>query len=252
MSFWCQKIMIELAPPRPEGISQEFYDACVSVKAKRPRTVINHILMHGSITTEELNETYGYDHPPRAIRDVRENGIPLETFKVESGKTGRKIAAYRFDTSQVIAGRIGGRKAFPRQFKDELIAYYGSCSILTGEKLEPRYLQIDHRIPYEIAGNEADETVDNYMLLDASAQRAKSWSCERCENFTTRKDIAICTDCFWAYPESYNHIAMIGERRIYISWFDKEVDDFERIKKEADRSQLSVQDFIKHCLGKIV
>ncbi|GJA39665.1 helix-turn-helix domain-containing protein [Aeromonas caviae] len=244
--------MIELTPPRPEGISQEFYDACVSVKSKRPRTVINHILMHGSITTEELNETYGYDHPPRAIRDVRENGIPLETFKVESGKTGRKIAAYRFDTSQVIAGRIGGRKAFPKQFKDELIAYYGSCSMLTGEKLEPRYLQIDHRIPYEIAGNEADETVDNYMLLDASAQRAKSWSCERCENFTTRKDIAICTDCFWAYPESYNHIAMIGERRIYISWLDKEVDDFERIKKEAGRSQLSVQDFIKHCLGKIV
>ena len=39
-----------------------------------------YILKHGHITTEELEETYGYDHPPRAARDVREQGIPLETF----------------------------------------------------------------------------------------------------------------------------------------------------------------------------
>ncbi len=251
-SFWCQKKMTDVIPPRPGNISQEFYDACISIKAKRARTVINHILQYGFITTEELNDIYGYDHPPRAIRDVRENGIPLETFKVDSGKTGRKIAAYRFDTSQVIAGRIGGRKAFPKHFKEALVEYYGSCSMLTGEKLEPRYLQIDHRIPYEIAGNDAEETVDNYMLLDASAQRAKSWSCERCENFTTKKDVAICADCFWAFPESYSHIAMVGERRVYISWFDKEVDDFQRIKEEADRSQLSIQDFIKQSLGRII
>ena len=49
--------------------------------AKRPRTVIGHILQHGFITSEELHSIYGYDHPPRAARDVREYGIPLETFE---------------------------------------------------------------------------------------------------------------------------------------------------------------------------
>ena len=73
----------------------DFLKKLKSVTAKRPRTVIQHILKHGSITTEELSELYGYDHAPRAARDVRELGIPLVTFRVE-GKSGRKIASYRF------------------------------------------------------------------------------------------------------------------------------------------------------------
>ena len=73
--------------------------------------VIDHILKHGSVTTEQLSELYGYDHAPRAARDVRELGIPLETFRVE-GKSGRRIAAYRFgDPSEVRGGKLGGRKA---------------------------------------------------------------------------------------------------------------------------------------------
>lgn len=52
----------------------EFLELLESVKAKRPRTVIQHILQHDQITTEELKNTYGYNHPPRAIRDVREQG----------------------------------------------------------------------------------------------------------------------------------------------------------------------------------
>ena len=53
---------------------KEFLDLLESVTAKRPRTVIQHILEHGFITSEELKDTYGYNHPPRAVRDVREYG----------------------------------------------------------------------------------------------------------------------------------------------------------------------------------
>ena len=74
---------------------KEFLELCASVTGKRPKTVIDHILKHGHITTEELKNKYGYDHPPRAARDVRELGIQLETFRVEAAN-GRKIAAYRF------------------------------------------------------------------------------------------------------------------------------------------------------------
>lgn len=48
-----------------------------SIRNKRTRIVIEHILEHGHITTEELERDYGYNHPPRAARDVREAGIPL-------------------------------------------------------------------------------------------------------------------------------------------------------------------------------
>jgi len=54
-----------------------------AVSAKRPRTVIQHLLKHGSITTVELTKLYGYEHPPRAIRDVRELGIPVVRYSVK-------------------------------------------------------------------------------------------------------------------------------------------------------------------------
>ena len=46
-------------------LPDDFVERCKSVTAKRPRTVIDHILQYGYITTEELKEKYGYNHPPR-------------------------------------------------------------------------------------------------------------------------------------------------------------------------------------------
>ncbi len=76
-------------------LPKDFLDRLKAVTSKRPKTVIDHILKHGFITTEELESKYGYNHPPRAARDVREEGIPLETFRVKNAE-GRTIAAYRF------------------------------------------------------------------------------------------------------------------------------------------------------------
>lgn len=47
----------------PQKYPKEFLELCKSVTAKRPKTVIDHILKHGHITTEELKEKYGYNHP---------------------------------------------------------------------------------------------------------------------------------------------------------------------------------------------
>ena len=82
------------------------------VTGKRPRAVIDHILKHGQITTEELKETYGYNHPPRAARDVRECGVPLKTIRV-TGSDGRKIGAYVFgDPDKVEKHKLQGRSTF--------------------------------------------------------------------------------------------------------------------------------------------
>jgi hypothetical protein len=89
-------------------LPKKFVERCKNVKAKRPRTVINHIIKHGFITTETLRDKYGYNHPPRAVRDVKEQGIPIEMFRVE-GRDGRKIAAYRFgDPRKMRMGKMVG------------------------------------------------------------------------------------------------------------------------------------------------
>ena len=84
-----------------ESLTDEFKAQLKAVTGRRARVVIDHILEHGHITTEELKDTYGYNHPPRAARDVREQGVPLETFKV-TGSDGRRIGAYRFDLDSVV------------------------------------------------------------------------------------------------------------------------------------------------------
>ena len=61
----------------------EFVELCKAVTAKRPKMVIDHILKHGFITTQDLKDTYGYNHPPRAVRDVKEHGIPNDFYNME-------------------------------------------------------------------------------------------------------------------------------------------------------------------------
>lgn len=96
-------------------------------------------------------------------------------------------------------------------------------------------LQIDHRIPYEIDGD--DESVepnpDDFMLLSRSANRAKSWSCKHCENWRISKDKNICISCYWAYPEDYAHVAMRQVRRLDLIWQGKEVGQYQQLKHDS-------------------
>ena len=228
---------------------KEFVELLKSVTAKRPKTVIDHILQYGQITTEELKDKYGYNHPPRAIRDVREHGIPIETFRV-SGSDGRRIGAYRFgDPSKVRSTQLSGRTAFSSKLKDALIERYGpKCNIYL-EPFPVRELQIDHRVPFEIAGDNGylSENLDEYMLLCASANRAKSWSCENCPNWK-QKNVESCKTCYWACPESYQHIAMRDIRRIDLLWSGDEVADYETLIEQSSKVQEEAPEYVKNVL----
>jgi hypothetical protein len=234
-------------------ITPELRAALERVVAKRPKVVIDHILKHGYVTTEELTKTYGYDHPPRAARDVREQGIPLETFAVR-GAHGRSIAAYRFgDLAKIQSGKLGGRKTFAKALKGKLYEQADGRCQCCSVRYEARYLQVDHRVPYEVAGDQKDaDPLAQLMLLCASCQRSKSWSCEHCENWKTRKSISICESCFWAQPTSHTHVAMTPERRLEIVWVKEEVAAYDVLSKTAKDLGLSVADHakvkLKECL----
>ena len=237
---------------KASDLSKSFIKKLESVNAKRPKTVIDHIIEHGFVTTEELSELYGYDHAPRAARDVRELGIPLETFRVK-GKSGRKIAAYRFgDPSKVRGGIIGGRKAWPKLFKIKLASENGERCAVCFTPYEKRYLQIDHRVPYEVGGDpEGDLDVADYMLLCGSCNRAKSWSCEHCKNWKTDHSIDICKTCYWAKTEDYKHVALRLIRRLDVTWTKDEVPEYERLVKLSKYAEQDLPDFVKECLRQV-
>ena len=222
-----------------------------NISNKRARIVIEHILENGFVTTEQLEKQYGYNHPPRAARDVRELGIPLDTFRTKDS-TGRTIAAYRFgDLNQVRKGRLSGRQTFPKSFRDELYAKSGGkCSICNGV-FEQRYLQIDHRVPYEVAGDTAGNlNPGDFMLVCGSCNRAKSWSCEHCANWLNIKSPQVCLQCYWGNPENHIHVALREVRRTDILWNENEVQVYENLKKLAVENEFPIPEYVKKVITK--
>lgn len=218
---------------------------------KRPATVIKHILEHGSISTEELERIYGYKHPPRAVRDVRERGVNIETYKIKSSD-GRSIGAYRFGNPVFIENKISkaaGRTALSSALRNALIERYGARCFVYNQEVDDRILQVDHRVPFEIGGEPQDDNLESFMLLCPSANRAKSWSCEHCPNWR-EKDVKVCATCFWAAHENYSHIACKPEKHIIITFTGNEIEDYESlirivVEKEAENT---IKELIKGFL----
>lgn len=233
-------------------LPKAFLEKLNAVTAKRPKTVIQYILEHGSVSTEEL-KSMGYEHAPRAARDVREQGIPLETFRVKDAN-GRSIAAYRFGDSSKVEDKISktsGRTILSNALKKALIEKYGSKCFIYLQPMEERSLQVDHRIPYEIGGEQDETKLDCYMLLSPSANRAKSWTCEHCPNWQ-RKDADFCVKCFWAYPEKYTHIAGQEIRQIIITFTGDEIEDYNKLVELVglDKAQNTIKELIGKAIGK--
>ena len=179
---------------------------------------------------------------------MREHGIPVETFGV-TGSDGRRIAAYRFgDPSIVRSVQLSGRTVFSAKMKSDLVDRYGARCNIYLEQFPERELQIDHRIPFEIAGEgDLSENLNDYMLLCPSANRAKSWSCENCENWINRQ-FSVCRSCYWAYPEEYSHVAMRDLRRLDIMWTGEDTSEYDILRNEASEAESDIPQYVKNML----
>lgn len=232
-------------------LTKELLEKISKVTAIRPKTILEHLVKHGSITTEQITQLYNYGHAPRAIRDVREEGIPIDTTRVSVN--GKSMAQYVFgDPSKIEHNKLGGRQVFSKNFKQELLEIYGSKCSITLESYIPKYLQIDHRIPYEIAGESSgnERSPEKFMLLCASAQRQKSWECEHCFNLLQDKNTSICQTCYWAYPENYEHVAGRYEKRIDLIFQEEELAILERIEESARLEGLTFKQYLLAHYGR--
>jgi hypothetical protein len=177
--------------------------------------------------------------------------IKLETFRVKSSD-GRSIAAYKFgDLSAVRRDRLGGRSVFSKAFKRLLYEKSGGrCGVCSG-RFEFRYFQVDHCIPYEVAGEGrgGERDIAHYRLLCGSCNRAKSWSCEHCQNLLVGKLPDICSRCYWASPEDYVHVALNEVRRVDVVWEREEVEVYDRLKREAQVKKYEVPRYVKKIIA---
>jgi hypothetical protein len=90
------------------------------------------------------------------------------------------------------------------------------------------------------------------MLLCGSANRAKSWSCEHCVNWLEMKKPNICRSCYWAYPDSYTHVALKAIRRLDIMWIGEEIESYEKLHRKAKELQKEMPGYVKEIISKVL
>lgn len=214
-----------------------------TVTNKRARIVLDAIVKNGSISTVELKDM-GYEHPPRARQDAVDLGFAIARVKAKRDD-GRAIAAYVFDERE-LNPNLTGRVVLAKKERDAIIERKDSKCNLCGAV---HNIQVDHRIPFQVAGESRRDEADPYQLLDGACNRKKSWSCEHCQNWQKLKSFDTCLSCYWANPDTYAHVAMQPERRVDLVWKGEEVNAFERLKRVADMNKRSVADEIKTMIA---
>jgi DNA adenine methylase len=135
----------------------EFVEVLEQLNARKVRYIVSYDgrtgdKVHGVSLSQHLNLTH---------------------MELEAGRSSRNIGAYTFgDPSKVRFGRTGGRTAFPKNLKAQLIEMDGARCAIYLEDFPERDLQIDHRIPFEVAGDDdsKDQDPKNYMLLCGSSE----------------------------------------------------------------------------------
>lgn len=176
--------------------------------SKRARDVAEMILTKGSCTTSDI-EALGYKHSPRAVGDLRDSGVNVVKVmeRYTDPDTGTDKRRARYSIAGVTAGKVS-RHPFSKKTTDAVKAS-GHCEVCGA--LPP--LQVDHRVPFEIAGETYPHVVAELMPLCPSCNRTKSWECEHCPNRSV-KNISVCKSCMWASPERYQHVATRQVREI--------------------------------------
>ncbi len=226
-------------------ISSTMQAAIDAVTGKRPKTVIDFIKQKGYCTTHDLLEV-GYTHPPRAIADVKELGIPLVKTMTNHPTSGH-MASYTLGDDKDLKPSRAGRRALPKKLKAAVLAIQGERCALCGAPFPANALQVDHRVPYVVGGDPTPPFVArDFMAICGSCNRSKSWSCEQCPNWNVAQDPAVCQACYWGTPEEYTHIATEQQRRVTLNWSgSQDVDEYDALATDAHNSGAEVDVYIK-------
>ena len=236
--------MSDESKPDIDPAVREMAERFLARGSKRGRVLLEMILHNGFATTEQL-EAVGYRDAASAARDIRDSGIPLVTGEARS-KTGGRTGRYTLGRAKdIVDGRFNGRTIIPKSVKKKVLAHYGCVDWLTGATMPRTALTADHRIPFRVLGDpeNPDWRIEELMPLDKSSQRSKSWACEACDNYKIR-DPNICRGCFWAFPETYKHIAMEPLRRTDVVWRDSDVELHDRMKARADADGITMSELL--------
>ncbi len=224
----------------PADYSDEFIQwARAQRKSKRAEAVLDFMLEHGgSVTTGDLARL-GYEHPPRAVMDLRDAGFAY----VSAPDRVDGVRMQRYTLIDTMTEGYAHRQPIPAAFRETLFSEHGYHCAVCGGQFISRMLQADHRVPFYIGGDPRPFVTDAFMPLCGSDNRAKSMSCENCPNWTVR-DPRVCTSCYWHDPEDYTHVATLEERRLSVVVRGADVNVYDKLAERAADENVSVVELV--------
>lgn len=189
-----------------------------------------------------------YDHSPRVFGDLKDFGVPILAENM-LGQNGERSHHYRLGSKEDIVRRpLKGRSTLRKKIKRELLAKFGCKDSLTEIEFPETSLQIDHRIPFRVSGDDpANLMVERFMLLSASSQRAKAMACKRCRNMENAIQ-ETCKTCYWASPEDYTHVEGTEAKVTTVIWHGDDKDLFSLLKQQATLNNKDLAEEIKATL----
>jgi hypothetical protein len=211
----------------------------------RARKALDFLLERGSVTTGELKAA-GYDHPPRAIRDLKDAGfiVVSELVKVDG------VRMSRYTLTDSMTANFAQRKPIPNASRKRLFEEHGYRCAVCGGVFITRMLQVDHRVPFHVGGDPDVFHTKDFMPLCGSDNRAKSMSCETCPNWELR-NVETCRTCYWHDPENYQHVATVDERRLTITARGEYVATMDALKAEAAAAGVTLGELVLDRLSEV-
>lgn len=178
----------------------------------RQRKALHLMLEHGWVTLQQVRDPWGdysaYATPERAIKDLGDLGITLESEAVPGeGVVQRYRFVSRPDQLRRARRNLTG-------VRSALIERDGPACHRCQRELDPDKLQVDHRIPVLVAGERDELELDAFVLLCATCNRRKGFTCQKCPNGKETQDPETCATCYWAFGERHDHDATEDVRRL--------------------------------------
>lgn len=211
----------------------------------RARKALDFLLERGDVTTGDLKAA-GYDHPPRAVRDLKDAGFVVVGKLV----TVDGVRMSRYTLVDSMTENFAQRKPIPNASRQKLFKDHGYRCAVCGGVFIMRMLQVDHRVPFHVGGDPEIFDMKDFMPLCGSDNRAKSMSCETCPNWELR-NIETCMTCYWHDPENYQHVATVDERRLTITARGEHVATMDTLKAEADTAGVTLGELVLDRLSQV-
>lgn len=204
------------------------------IGTKRCRRVVKALSDFEWHTTVELSEKLGYIHINRALTDVRQAGYELEEKTAKAN--GKTVACYKLKSltpSKITKQRI----TLSKEDSSKIFERDKYTCVFCNEIFPTNKLRADHKLPITRRGNhfvkdKEGKWMDKFQTVCDICNYRKREICKKCE-------MLECEGCELYDPKKYGGMYLKLGAELLNS-----------LKKDAEKSQKSVQEHIREKLEK--